>query len=100
MTYTKESPEWWLIRANTGSWFSKESMRFWESRIYWNTLTKIDGGWLFISSEKDIQGIETRFSIRKVNKDYGLETLEFQVTPNLKIAKEYLKSHTKLEGQN
>lgn len=97
MTYSKESAEWLLIRANNAKWFSKEAMRYFGSRIYWNTLTPVEDGWLFISHEKDYLGIETRFSIRKVNQNFEIDTLEWQATPNFKIAKDILKRYAATE---
>ena len=108
MAHTKDSNEWLTIRGNTGYWFTKSSMAFWGSKVYWNTLTKVDDGWLFLSSEKDALDIETRFSTRKVlitqdldGKDcYAITTLDWQFTPNLKIAKDKLKSYTEKKEKN
>lgn len=96
---TKDSREWLLIRANTGYWFSKDNMAFFGCKVYWNTLTEIEDGYLFISSEDNFNLTGKPFSIRKVNRDYGIETLEWQTLPDLKTAKAKLRelvanSHT------
>lgn len=105
MTYTKDDNTWLLIRANTGYWFSKNTLAFFGSKIYWNTLTPVEGGYLFISSEDNFDGTERLFSVRKVNRDFGIETPEWQTLPDLKAAKTRLRelvadSHTCfMEGQ-
>ena len=109
-TYYKESYEWLQIRANTGYWFSPNTLRFFGSRIYWNTLTKIPNGWLFISSEDNFDRTERLFSIRKVRitpkpepdsrfSVYSIETLEWQTLEDLKTAKKALDTLAKQQVQ-
>jgi hypothetical protein len=50
---TKDCPEWLRIRAGSPHWFSPGAIRFFNSKIYWGTLTSYKAGWLFISSEGD-----------------------------------------------
>lgn len=89
----KNSLEWIKIRGNCGYWFSPSSMGFFNSRVYWNTLTELPNGYLFISSEQDITAWndERRYTIRKVNTDYGIATIgEFGQYATLKKAKKGL----------
>lgn len=45
--------EWTHIVENSGYWFTRSSMAFFNSRILWQTLTPIPFGFAFISSEKN-----------------------------------------------
>jgi hypothetical protein len=91
MAYSKDCNEWLLIRAKTGNWFSKDALAFWGSKIYWGTLKQVGTDYFFISQEDNFNQSEKLFSIRKVNKDFGIETLEFQFTADFKAAKSKLK---------
>ena len=91
MTYKKESNEWLLIRANAGTWFSDSNMKFWGSRIYWNSLTKVGDKWLFISSEDNWDKSRKMFSIRSVDAEWNLDTVSFQEHELLEEAKRDLK---------
>jgi hypothetical protein len=100
MVYTKDSNEWLMIRAKTGHFFSKSALAFWGSKIYWQTLTKIKDGWLFISQEDNFDQTMKLFSVRKVNKDYGIETLVWQFTADYKTAKKSLNHQITLNNEN
>jgi hypothetical protein len=91
MTYSKDCNEWLLIRAKTGHWFSKDALAFWGSKIYWATLKQVGTDYFFISQEDNFNQSEKLFSIRKVDKDFDVETLEWQFTADLKAAKSKLK---------
>lgn len=94
-TYTKHSPEWELIRGNSGYWFSKSAMNFFGCRVYWHTLTEIDGGYLFITAEDNFDRTEKRFSVRFVNAadGYEIDTIgEFNAYETLDHAKTALKN--------
>lgn len=75
MKHTKDSQTWLTIRANTGHFFSPDTLSFFNSRIYWHTLTETNGGYLFITSEDTWNRQETRFSIRFVNRAYEIDTI-------------------------
>ena len=93
MKHTKDDNTWLLIRAKTGFFFSPNTLRFFGSRIYWHTLTEIDGGYLFITAEDNWNATERRFSVRFVNADFGIETLgEFMGYATLDHAKTALKN--------
>jgi hypothetical protein len=95
MKFTKESNTWLTIRANAGYWFAPDTLRFFGSRIYWQTLTETNGGYLFISSEDTYgRSPERRFSVRFVNRAYDIDTVgEFLGYETLAQAKTVLKSH-------
>lgn len=83
-----------MIRANLDYWFEPKTMKFFGSRIYWDTLTETPNGYLFISSEDNFDRTEKRFTVRFVNADYGIQTLgEFLGYATLGEAKNALKSH-------
>jgi hypothetical protein len=90
MTYTKESPEWLLIRANSNNWFSKENLKFWGSRIYWNTLCQIDGNWFFITHEDNFDASQKLFSIRSITPKGDFETVSWQQHETLVECKQNL----------
>ena len=78
MKHKKSGAVWQGIIAKNEKWFSKENIRFWNSKIYWDTLTETPKGWQFVSSESDFTGTETLFTIRLAT-DNGIETIgQFQ----------------------
>ena len=92
--HTKHSPEWELIRGKSGYWFSQSTLKFFGSRIYWQTLTRKQGFWLFITSEDVFNGTEKRFSVRLVDSSYDIHTIgEFLAYDTLAQAKTALKSY-------
>jgi hypothetical protein len=94
MKHTKESNTWLTIRANAGYWFAPDTLRFFGSRIYWQTLTETNSGFLFISSEDNFDRTEKRYSVRFVNADYDIDTVgEFNGYETLAQAKTALKSY-------
>lgn len=97
----KNSREWREITAKAGYWFSPSSMRYFGCRVYWNTLTELQEGYLFISSEANFDGSEKRYSIRKVNADYGIETIgSFGEFENLSSAKKALIEYVTEENNS
>ncbi len=100
MTPTKECNEWLLIRAKTHHWFSPSALAFFGSRIYWGTLKQVGKDYFFISQEDNFNGSQKLFSIRQVDKDFRVETLEWQTLPTLKAAKAKLKEIVEKAGEN
>jgi hypothetical protein len=104
MSYTKESYEWLNIRANNSTWFSKSAIRFFGSRIYWNTLTPYKDGWAFISSEgDDYNRVITRgWTIRFIQADWKMaaDLTQFREYEDLDSAKKKLGQLIKEEGNN
>lgn len=96
MRYTKDDLTWLKIRANSGHWFSPSTLRFFGSRIHWQTLAEIDGGYLFVSEEDNWDRSERRFSVRLVvllaDGSYDIETVgEYFTYETLAEAKKELK---------
>jgi hypothetical protein len=81
---------WTKIQKANPIWFSPESMKFWQSVVYFDTLAKHPDGYRFVSSEKNFDGTETLYTVR-VATQRGIETLgEWQGYKTLKDAKEAL----------
>jgi hypothetical protein len=82
MTYTKESKEWKQIVAGADHWFSKSSMAWHGSKIYWNTLYKVDSDYFyFITSEDNFDKSKKLFSIRSANfegRNVNIATVAWQ----------------------
>jgi hypothetical protein len=95
MEQTKENQIWLKIRAENAKWFSTDTLRFFGSKIYWQTLTEIDGGYLFITAEDNYDRSVKLFSLRfvDVEKNYAIDTLgEFNGYETLRHAKTALKN--------
>lgn len=84
MDYKKDCLEWLAIKGKTGYYFTPETMRFFGSRVYWNTLTPIGKNWVFIERTDNFDRTEYRYQVKKVftndlGEGWGLETLgEFE----------------------
>lgn len=92
MKYDKNSPEWLNIVIKSDKWFTYESMRFFGSRIHWNSLTPMGEGWLFITSEHNFDRTQRLYSIRKATNDKGVtDTLSWQETGSLAEIRSKLK---------
>jgi hypothetical protein len=98
MKYTKESKEWLQIRANNYTWFSPSSMRFFNCKVYWKSLTKADqlAKFFFITSERWSAEEPERFSIRQISH-YEMDSIEtvgkFCEYDSYEAAKEALEEH-------
>jgi hypothetical protein len=82
---------WQNIITESGYFFSKDAMRFFGSRIAWDTLTKINADtYGFITSEK--HNAEPRlYSVRGWTEESGVFDLsDFQEFATLAEAKRYL----------
>ena len=92
MQYDKYSPEWWQIVKNAGHWFSPSTMKFWGCEIIWSSLVKSsDGSWLFLSKDFTYDRSQKAFSIRKVESDGGISTVELQFAYDRREAIKRLK---------
>lgn len=91
MKLSRKSPEWQSIIAENKVWFSPETMKFFGSVVFWQTLTSTDKGKVFITSE-NCGTDESLFSIR-IATDKGIDTLgEFQQYKSLAEALEALRA--------
>lgn len=102
--YHNQSELWQTIITESGYFFTKSAMRYFGSRIVWDSLTGLDQGvFAFITSEQDkpvtiSSGIvpaawdgARRFTVRAWSMDHGIITLsEFGEFATLKDAKDYL----------
>jgi len=77
--YQSDGDQWREIITESGYFFTASAMRFFGSRVLWDTLTDAGGGvWLFITSEKhDTE--PRRYTLRKWDKENGTNHVgEFQ----------------------
>jgi hypothetical protein len=90
MTYTKESKEWKQIIAGADHWFSKRTLDWHGSKIYWNTLYKVDeDNFYFITSEDNFDKSKKLFSIRSARfngRDVFIDTIKWQEFETLAAA--------------
>lgn len=81
ITAPKSAPRQWqaiLASENNGYWFNKRTMRFFGSRILWNTLTPIASDrFLFVSREWVFNGENQapRYTVREWCPSDGVDTL-------------------------
>jgi hypothetical protein len=71
---TKSSPVWQKIIADNKEWFSKSTLEFFKSTIFWSSLKETEQGLKFVTSEWDYQQETKVFTIRLVT-DRGIETI-------------------------
>lgn len=90
MTYTKQSKEWKQLIAGAGYWFAPNVLASWNSKIYWNTLYKIDeDNFYFITSEDNFDRSKHLFSIRKATfkgRDVSIDSIKWQEFETLAAA--------------
>jgi len=84
--------QWREIITESGYWFTKDTMKFLDSRMNWNTLTKIsETEWGFITSESAPFEGERQYTARYWRKDCGvLHLSEFGEFDTLREARFYL----------
>lgn len=93
--YHPQGDYWREIITESGYYFTKSAMRFFDSRVAWDTLTKIDQETFgFITSERDSGGAwdgQRRYTVRKWDKVNGTNQLsEFGQFDTMKQANTYL----------
>jgi hypothetical protein len=94
MAYTKNSPEWRSIIESNPIWFSPSTMRVWNCKVLWSTLTPVGDEWLFLSLDDNFDRSEQLYSVRVasvINK--RIDTLSFLNTNNLVEAELVLAYH-------
>jgi hypothetical protein len=77
--YQRDAEQWREIITESGYFFTASAMRFFGSRILWDTLTEAAPGvWLFITSERFYQ--EPRaYTLKQWTKESGIDTVgDFQ----------------------
>jgi len=67
-----------IITSSHPTWFSKPTLEFWNSEIYWDTLTEHGQGWKFITSEDNYNRSASRYTVRYADRKTLTELSEFQ----------------------
>jgi hypothetical protein len=91
--YHRFGDKWREIITESGYFFTKDTMRFFSSRIVWDSLTQIESDtYAFITSEESDSGARA-YTVRLWNPDTGVEKAsEFQEFETLGSAKKYLSN--------
>jgi len=82
--------EWHEVINNSGHFFDKSAMRFFNSRISWGSLTPMNGYYLFITSEQSPYG-SRRYTLRLWNGENFTDVGGFEGFETLAQAKRALK---------
>jgi hypothetical protein len=87
--------QWREVISESGYWFTKSAMRWHDSRVSWDTLTRVSFFWVFISSERDTYtGTPRRYTLRGWDHDNGVETIsELGEYATLAAAKKALNTY-------
>lgn len=97
--YHRDREQWREIIFNSGYFFTADAMRFFGSRVSWDTLTVYRDGFAFITSEQRRAPYQ-EYGLRKYTARYwnptdGSKQLsEFQEFATLAQAKKYLSNLT------
>lgn len=95
MAFQKQGYEWTQIITHNQKWFSRETMKFFGCKVYWNSLTKVNNYWFFITSEDNFDATQTLYSIRSVTPDYEIGTVSWQQHETLAECRQDLKRRKK-----
>jgi hypothetical protein len=95
--YHPQDEIWREIITESGYWFTKSAMRWFDSRIVWDSLTKLNQtDYLFISSERDTMGAWAgvrRYTVNKWTPDNGVSGVsEFGQFETLPAARKWAAS--------
>lgn len=88
---------WKKIITESAYFFTRDAMKFFGSRVLWETLTKSPNGYYFITSEQHSNpyfGISEprRYTLREWTEENGTDTVgDFQEFTNIDQAKRALK---------
>lgn len=93
---------WQDIVAKSGHWFSVSTMRYWQTRVSWSSLTPIGAGnFLFITSDTDLVGGRV-YSVREWNPTTGtIDTVAMMLGKRshaVKRLKQLLAEEEKVSG--
>ena len=101
--YDTNAPLWSYIISNSGYFFTKSAVRFFNSRIAWSSLVETNHGALFITSEQDSNGAwnyERRYTVHAWSDKAGVNTLgEFGEYETLSKARAALKQQANTNKQ-
>lgn len=86
-------PAWEKIVSTSAYWFSKSTIRFFSSRILWDTLTETAtaGTYLFVSSERNYNNTKRLYTVRFYSAT-GVDTITFTGFRSSEIAKQLVKA--------
>lgn len=92
--YHRDREQWREIISNSGYFFTTDAMKFFSSRVSWDTLTQYRDGYAFITSEQH-QSLyyqwPRKYTVRYWNPTDGSNQLsEFQEFATLTQAKKHL----------
>jgi hypothetical protein len=74
--YHRDQEQWQQIITESGYFFTVDAMRWFSSRILWDTLAPIGNDYLFVSSEQDTYTSQPRaYSVRVWTMDGGVDTI-------------------------
>lgn len=100
--YHHQTDQWKTIITESGYWFTNDSMRYFATRVSWDSLTKAGPDrYLFISSERDTSSYgpaawdgQRRYSLRQWTIEFGVSEIgEFGQYEILNAAKAALRQH-------
>jgi len=94
--YHNQTDQWKLIISESGYFFTRDAMGFFNSAVSWDSLTRAGHKYLFITSERDTYGTawngEKRYTLRQWDLENGvLPVGEFGEHDTLKAAKAAMK---------
>lgn len=70
--YHPMQDEWREIITESGYFFTADSMRFFSSRILWDSLESVGDGFLFVTSERhEYSGEPRKYTVRSFYRDKG-----------------------------
>jgi len=71
----KSSPEWQEIIAENKNWFSKSTLEFFHSTVFWSSLTETSKGKAFITSEQNYTQDTLLYTVRIIDANGKVDTL-------------------------
>jgi len=72
----RDEEQWRQIITESGYFFTVDAMRWFSSRILWDTLAPIGEAYLFVSSEEDTYTTQPRaYTVRVWTMDGGVDTI-------------------------
>lgn len=95
--YEANAPLWSYIISNSGYFFTKSAVRFFNSRVAWSSLVETNHGALFITSEQDSNGAwnyERRYTVHAWSDKAGVSDVgNLMHYKTLNKARAALKQH-------
>lgn len=90
--YHLDREKWREIISNSGYFFTADTMRFFDCRIAWDSLTPLGHAWLFITSERHPGG-PRRYTVREWTATASTYTAgQFQAHDTLAAARREIRA--------